>query len=72
MGRKPPPEVSLHTVSRGVVENTVSNTRAGTVDACRRSKLSLPIGGRVDALHVDEGDSVEEGQVLLSLWNKDR
>jgi len=72
LGRKPPPEVSLHTVSRGVVEKTVSNTRAGTVDACRRSKLSMPIGGRVDALHVDEGDSVEAGQVLLSLWNKDR
>ncbi len=71
-GRKPPPEVSLHKVSRGTVEKTVSNTRAGTVEACRRSKLSMPIGGRVDALHVDEGDSVEEGQVLLSLWNKDR
>jgi HlyD family secretion protein len=55
-----------------MVERTVSNTRAGTVDACRRSKLSMPIGGRVDELHVDEGDKVEPGQVLLSLWNKDR
>jgi HlyD family secretion protein len=72
MGRKPPPEVSLHTVSRGTVEKTVSNTRAGTVDACRRSKLSMPVGGRVDELLVDEGDLVERGQVLLSLWNKDR
>lgn len=71
-GRKPPPGVSLHTVTRGTVENTVSNTRAGTVEACRRSKLSMPIGGRVDELHVDEGDSVEANQVLLSLWNKDR
>jgi HlyD family secretion protein len=71
-GRKPPPEVSLHKVSHGVVEKTVSNTRAGTVEACRRSKLSMPIGGRVDKLHVDEGDSVKAGQVLLSLWNKDR
>jgi HlyD family secretion protein len=71
-GLEPPPVVSLHTVSRGLVENTVSNTRAGTVDACRRSKLSMPIGGRVDQLNVDEGDSVESGQVLLSLWNKDR
>ncbi len=71
-GREPPPEVSLHKVSRGTVEKTVSNTRAGTVEACRRSKLSMPIGGRVDELHVDEGDTVEVGQVLLSLWNKDR
>ena len=71
-GREPPPVVSLHSVSRGTVERTVSNTRAGTVEACRRSKLSMPIGGRVDQLHVDEGDHVEAGQVLLSLWNKDR
>ncbi len=72
MGRQPPPEVLLHTVARGTVEKTVSNTRAGTVDACRRSKLSMPTGGRVDELLVDEGDRVEAGQVLLSLWNKDR
>jgi HlyD family secretion protein len=72
MGQQPPPQVNLHTVGKGVVEKTVSNTRAGTVEACRRSKLSMPIGGRVDALLVDEGDSVKSGQVLLSLWNKDR
>jgi len=72
IGREPPPEVSLHTVARGTVEKTVSNTRAGTVEACRRSKLSMPSGGRVDELLVDEGDRVAQGQVLLSLWNKDR
>ena len=71
-GQKPPPEVVLHVVETGVVESTVSNTRAGTVEACRRSKLSMPIGGRVDALMVDEGDRVEQGQILLTLWNKDR
>lgn len=71
-GQKPPPEVVLHVVENGVVESTVSNTRAGTVEACRRSKLSMPIGGRVDSLMVDEGDRVEQGQVLLTLWNKDR
>lgn len=72
MNRKPPPAVALHTVQKGIVENTVSNTRAGTVEACRRSKLSMPIGGRVDTLNVDEGDRVVAGQILLSLWNKDR
>lgn len=71
-GRTSPPEVLLHQVARGTVEKTVSNTRAGTVEACRRSKLSMPIGGRVDILNVDEGDRVETGQVLLSLWNIDR
>jgi HlyD family secretion protein len=72
MGRQPPAQVLLHTVGRGTVEKTVSNTRAGTVEACRRSKLSMPGGGRVDSLLVDEGDQVESGQILLSLWNKDR
>jgi HlyD family secretion protein len=72
MGRQAPVEVLLHTVERGTVEKTVSNTRAGTVEACRRSKLSMPVGGRVDELLVDEGDRVESGQVLLTLWNKDR
>lgn len=72
MGRQDPIEVLLHTVERGTVEKTVSNTRAGTVEACRRSKLSMPVGGRVDELHVDEGDRVASGQVLLTLWNKDR
>ena len=61
MGRQPPAQVLLHTVGRGMVEKSVSNTRAGTVEACRRSKLSMPGGGRVDSLLVDEGDQVESG-----------
>lgn len=72
LGQDEPTKVTLHTVERGAVEKTVSNTRAGTVEACRRSKLSMPVGGRVDTLLVDEGDRVEKGQILLSLWNKDR
>ena len=72
LGQNEPTKVTLHTVERGTVEKTVSNTRAGTVEACRRSKLSMPVGGRVDTLLVDEGDRVEKGQILLSLWNKDR
>ena len=57
---------------RGQVEASVANTRAGTVKACRRSKLSMPIGGVVDRLLVDEGDHVEVNQLLLELWNRDR
>jgi HlyD family secretion protein len=72
LGREPPLRVSLHTVSRGTVELTVSNTRAGTVKACRRSALSMPGGGRVEALYVREGAEVAAGQLLLELWNADR
>lgn len=56
----------------GAVEKTVSNTRAGTIKACRRSKLSMPLGGVVDKLLVEKGDQVEAGQLLLELWDRDR
>ena len=69
---RPPLEVWLATAHYGTVEALVSNTRAGTVKACRRSRLSMPIGGVVDKLWIDEGDSVEKGQLLLELWNRDR
>jgi len=53
------------------VEQSVSNTRAGTIDACRRSKMSPAMGGQIAVLAVEEGDMVEKGQVLLELWNKE-
>ena len=54
-----------------MVEQTVSNTRAGTIDACRRSKMSPAMGGQIATLAVEEGDMVEKGQILLELWNKE-
>jgi HlyD family secretion protein len=70
--REEPLRVTLHEVSRGTVELTVANTRAGTIKACRRSALSMPGGGRVEALYVKEGQEVAAGQLLLELWNEDR
>ncbi|HUP63182.1 MAG TPA: efflux RND transporter periplasmic adaptor subunit [Thermoanaerobaculia bacterium] len=63
--------VVLGDVDRGRVERSVANTRAGTVNACRRAKLAPPAGGQIAALRVREGDRVREGQVLLELWNED-
>lgn len=63
--------VPVATVDKGNVAASVSNTRAGTIRACRRSGLSMSLGGRVETLHVKEGDRVEAGQILLELWNKD-
>ena len=63
--------VSLVTVERGPVSATVSNTRAGTVNACRRAGLSPASGGLIVSLPVVEGDSVEQGDLLLELWNDD-
>ena len=70
--RAEPIAVSVVTVNRGTVENTVANTRVGTVKACLRSRLSLPIGGQVSELNVTEGDKVVKGQLLIALWNDDR
>lgn len=67
-----PLQVWVSAAEMGAVEATVSNTRAGTIKACRRSRLSMPIGGVVDRLLVEEGQQVVAGQLLLELWNKDR
>lgn len=69
--RPKPIEVELVKVERGTVEATVSNTRAGTVKACRRAKLSAPSGGQISHLLVKKGQRVKANQVLLELWDKD-
>jgi HlyD family secretion protein len=69
--RPDPLPVTVATVERGLVESTVANTRAGTVSACRRAKLAPRSGGQIARLHVQEGDRVRAGQVLLELWNED-
>ena len=71
-GRSQPVSVWVAEVRSGLVEATVANTRAGTIKACRRSRLSMPVGGVVDRLLVAEGDRVEGGQLLLELWNRDQ
>jgi HlyD family secretion protein len=67
-----PISVVLKSVDRGRVESTVVNTRAGTVEACQRTKLSTIMGGRIEYLGVKEGDKVKKGQLLLKLWNDDQ
>ncbi len=69
---KPKPvEVTVKSVTRGRVERTVANTRAGTVKACRRAKLSPSVGGQIAKLPIKKGDKVKQGQLLLELWNED-
>ena len=69
--RPQPVRVQLVKVERGAVEATVSNTRAGTVKACRRAKLAPPVGGQIAHLLVKKGERVKAGQILLELWNDD-
>lgn len=69
--RPKPVAVLVAQAEPGRVETTVANTRAGTVEACRRAKLAPAVGGRIGELNVREGDRVKTGQVLLKLWNED-
>lgn len=70
--RPKPIAVVLAEVGRGKVEASVSNTRAGSVEACLRTKLSPIMGGRIAYLGVKKGDHVKKGQVLMRLWNDDQ
>lgn len=59
--------VRVAEVARGVVEQTVTNSRAGTVKARRRAKLSPENGGRAVAIPHRKGAPVEAGEVVLQL-----
>jgi HlyD family secretion protein len=72
-GMRPRPiPVIFKAVDRGTVDATVVNTRAGTVEACLRTRLSSILGGRIEYLGVKEGDHVKKGQLLMKLWNDDQ
>ncbi len=70
--RPKPVVVVVSEIERGKVESSIANTRAGTVEACQRTKLSPIMGGRIEVLAVKEGDRVKKGQLLMKLWNDDQ
>lgn len=70
--RPKPIPVALAGVDRGRVEASIANTRAGTVEACKRTKLSATMGGCIEVLAVKEGDEVKTSQLLMKLWNDDQ
>ena len=57
--------VRVVAVEKGRVEETVTNSRAGTVKARRRAKLAPEIGGRVLSLPRRRGARVRQGELLL-------
>jgi HlyD family secretion protein len=65
-------KVIIRHVERGLVQDTVANTRAGTIKACNRAGLSPSMGGQIANLPVKVGDAVKPGQILMELWNDDR
>jgi HlyD family secretion protein len=69
--RSAPVPVTVDRVGRGRVEETVVNSRAGTVKAGRRATLSPELGGRVAALPAKKGMKVHAGEVLLRVADGD-
>jgi len=62
-----PIAVTVVAVEPGRVESTVTNTKAGTIRARRRSQLSAEAGGRIVEIVRREGEHVEQGTVLIRL-----
>jgi HlyD family secretion protein len=65
--RPDPIVVKAVPAERAAVQSTITNTKAGTVKARRRSHLSAEVGGRVVEVLHREGDRVERGEVLVRL-----
>ena len=69
--RPKPVPVTLHRVARGTVEETVSNSKAGTVTARRRARIAPQIGGQIEFIGPREGAAVKTGEVLLRINDRD-
>ena len=62
-----PVSVKTTTVARGIIDSTVTNSKAGTIRARQRAHLSTEIGGRIVEITHREGDVVTKGELLLLL-----
>ena len=71
MVRPDPVPVTVYRLTRGTVEETVTNSKAGTVKARRRAKMSPEIGGRVAFIGFRPGARVRKGDILLRINDRD-
>jgi len=63
--------VTVFRAAAGRVEETVTNSKAGTVKSRRRATLSAEVGGRVRELPAKKGARARRGDVLLRLADDD-
>ena len=59
--------VRVAVVERADVESSISNSKAGTIKARRRARLSAEVGGRVVATPKRTGERVKRDEVIVSL-----
>lgn len=69
--QNPAVEVSVHTVGKGRVEDTVVNSRAGTVESRRHAGMSPAVAGLVVAIPAVKGARVTAGEALLRLDDRE-
>ena len=65
--RPPPIAVKVVAAEKGLVEETVTNSRAGTVRSRHDAFLSMENAGKIAAVHRRPGDAVKTGDVLVEL-----
>jgi HlyD family secretion protein len=69
--RASPVPVTVFRVAAGRVEESVTNSKAGTVKSRRRATLSPEVGGRVADLQARKGERVQRGDILLRVADAD-
>jgi HlyD family secretion protein len=69
--RASPVPVTVFRVAAGRVEESVTNSKAGTVKSRRRATLSPEVGGRVADLPARKGERVQRGNILLRVADAD-
>jgi len=63
--------ITIFRAASGRVEETVTNSKAGTVKSRRRATLSTEVGGRVRELPARKGARVRRGDLLLRIADDD-
>ncbi|MCA9728709.1 MAG: efflux RND transporter periplasmic adaptor subunit [Candidatus Eisenbacteria bacterium] len=69
--RSHPVPVTVYEVARGRVEDTIVNSRAGTVESRLHSRMSPGVSGLVAAISARKGEHVKKGDVLLRLDDRE-
>ncbi len=66
-----PVEVTVAAVGRGLVTETVASITSGTVVSPLSSKVAAGTLGTIGAVHVKDGDRVEEGMVMVEISHEE-
>jgi HlyD family secretion protein len=69
--RPEPVDVRVSRVGKGLVEETVTSTKAGSIRSRRTSPVSVDTAGTITHIHARQGARVKKGEHLLSIDRRD-